>query len=235
MKMKKLIIIILSVLFGHTAKGQIKGNIDVDYSYGFSSAMGDFASRNINSSSSGFATWGFSRALTIGYELPNKKFSILLRTQTNSNILDAENYATALREELGGYWNVISGAYAQTGWYLGVNLPYTITPTAQLGLQIFGGRVLAGTPAVSVYEIGSEYWDVVIPNYSRSFGYQVGVEFKKRLYSTISITSNLDLIGTQMEFTNTKSYTVMGNIFNRTYTQPMNAINFRLGVALDVL
>lgn len=214
--------------------GQAKRAIYLDYSYGVSSPLGDFASRNINNDEAGFAKGGLSSSFTIGYDFIDKGFGILFKTQSHANFFNSNGYQRELNQTTTGYWTVYGGNYATSSFMLGAKKNINLTTKSTLDFRALLGLALCRTPQIESYESSLPYWFVELPTYASTLGYQLGLGYQYQANKRISIIASFEYFGASPEFGDITSYASSGSIFLNTRTQPMNVINTKIGVAVNL-
>lgn len=217
------------------ANAQSNRSVYLDYSYGISSPLGDFASRNFNNENAGFAKGGLSSSFTIGYDFTDKGFGLLFKSQSHINIFNADDYAKQLnRITDDGFWYVSGNFYSMSTFMLGVKKWVDLSPKSKLDARVLLGYAIAKTPQIEVYESFLPYWGVELAAYSNTIGFQIGLAYEYQVNKRLSLIANMEYFGASAEFVDIISYTSLGGIYSDTRNQKMNVINTRIGIGVNL-
>ncbi len=231
---KSLIIITVFLSLCTLAYGQANRVIYFDYSLGISSPLGDFASRNIDKDEAGFAKGGLSSSVTIGYDFIDKGFGLLFKTQSHVNAFNAIGYQRELNNTTTGYWTAYGDNYVTSSFMLGAKKNFNLTAKSILDFRALLGLALCRTPQIESFESTLPYWFVELPTYASTLGYQLGLGYQYQANKRISIIASFEYFGASPEFGDITSYASSGSIFLNTRTQPMNVINTKIGVGVNL-
>lgn len=219
----------------NNAKAQSNRSVYLDYSYGISSPLGDFASRNFNNSDAGFAKGGLSSSFTIGYDFNDKGFGLLFKSQSHINMFNADDYAKQLnRFTDDGFWYVSGNFYSMNTFMLGVKKWIDLSPKSKVDAHVLLGYAMAKTPQIEVYESFLPYWGVELAAFSNTVGFQLGLAYEYQINNRLSLIASMEYFGASAEFEDITSYTSSGKIYSDTRNQKMNVINTRIGLGVNL-
>ena len=218
----------------NNANAQSNRSVYLDYSYGISSPLGDFASRNLNNDEAGFAKGGLSSSFTIGYDFNDKGFGILLKSQSHVNLFNSNGYQRELNNSSTGIWSVYGDNYVTSSYLLGAKKIINLTSKSTFDFRALLGLAFCKTPQIESFESTLPYWFVELPTYASTLGYQIGLGYQYQANKRISIIASFEYFGASPEFGDITSYASSGSIFLNTRTQPMNVINTKIGVGVNL-
>lgn len=229
--MKNLFILITISLFSATnCLSQDKGYIAI--SLGSSAPTGDFASKDPDNNSAGFATSGAIFDISFGYKF-GKNFGIaaLLRGQANGT--DAQAIADEISKQNPG----ISGTVESGTWGIGVYMvggygSFPISEKVSFESRIMFGFLSATSPDINVNltGLGGSAWVKQKSASSSAFAHLIGVGFKYDAGRRICLLANFDYLGAKPEFRNVETTTSLGTSEKNTYSQSFGTINFGIGI-----
>jgi len=227
-----LIVLTLFLLTGTKCLSQDKGYIAI--SLGPSIPIGDFASKDANNNSAGWATTGAIFDISFAYKLGrNFGLSALLRGQANG--IDNDAFASELAKQAGGNWTVDSKAWSIGGLMFGAYGSFPISDKVSFDTRAMIGFLNATSPELNVTLNGSggAAWVKQSSVSATSFSYLIGGGFKFDVGHKICLIANLDYLGAKPEFRDVEVTSSAGGAPNKsTFSQGFGAINFGFGIGL---
>lgn len=211
---------------------QDKGYIAI--SVGPSIPIGDFASKNGNNSSAGWATSGAIFDISFAYKL-GQKFGLsgLLRGQTNS--IDNSALASEFVKQNGGSWTVSSKAWTLGGFMFGAYGSLPISDKVSFDTRAMIGFLNATSPEINttLNGTGGAAWLKQSSVSAISFSYLIGGGFKFNVNDKICLLANIDYFGAKPEFIDVEITSSAGGAPQKsTFSQGFGAINFGFGIGL---
>lgn len=206
----------------------------VGLSVGASIPIGDFASKDKNNNSAGFATTGTIFDISFGYKL-GKNFGISALYRGQVNPTDADAFAAIFQNQYPGIsWTVDSKSWSAAGFLFGC---YGSFPIGTSGQTSFETRALIGFLSATTPEINitgrfgtTSAWIRQSSATATSFSFLLGMGFKFNVGNKICLLTNLDYLGAKPEFTDIKITDSTGGSSVETVTQSLETINFSVGI-----
>ena len=232
--MKKGSVLIVTFLrFVVIAFSQDKGYFAI--SLGPSIPLGDFASKDMDNESAGFAKPGAIFDLSFGYKLgKNVGVTALLRGQSNK--LDGNAISNEMSKQLP---DDVSEQTKVGSWAIGAFLAgvYSSIPVAK---QVtFETRLMMGVLSVKAPEIlidltgpGGTAWVKQKSASTTAFAYLAGIGIKYDAGKRVAVLANIDYLGAKPQFDNVEITTNLLDLQNETndYTQDFGSINVSFGI-----
>lgn len=221
------------LLITYYSFSQDKGYVAI--SLGPSIPIGDFASTDLNNSSSGLAKTGAIFDITFAYKLgTNMGLTAMLRGQSNpvdnQSLLDQLN-----REDPTISWRVDSKNWGIGGFMFGGYGSFAIaTGKTSFEWRAMIGFLSASSPdlTLSGTQNGISAWAKLNSTTSTSFAYLIGAGFKFNVGAKICLLTNLDYMGSSAEFKNARTTNSAGTFSEETISQKFGTINFGIGIGL---
>jgi hypothetical protein len=233
-RLAALLFLVIQIIAINQANAQSNRSVYLDYSYGLSSPLGDFASRNFNNEEAGFAKGGLSSSFTIGYDFIDKGFGFLFKTQSHVNVFNAVGYQRELNKTTTGYWTAYGDNYVTSSLMLGAKKNINLTPKSTLDFRALLGLAICKTPEIEAFESSLPYWFVELPTYASTLGYQLGLGYQYQVNKRLSLIASFEYFGAAPEFGDITSYASSGSIFSDTRSQKMNVVNTRIGIGINL-
>jgi hypothetical protein len=229
---KTTILFAVAALIATTCFSQDKGYIGI--SLGPSIPINDFASRDGNNNSAGWATTGANFDITFVYKLGKSLgLSALLRGQANS--VDNIAYSNELTKQVGGSWTVDSKSWTMGGLLFGGYGSFPISDKVSFDTRAVIGFLNATSPELNLTLNGSggAGWVRQSSVSANSFTYLLGAGFKFGVSNKICLLANLDYLGAKPEFRDVELTSGSGGAPTKyTFSQKFGTINFGFGVGL---
>lgn len=229
--MKNLIILFaMSLLTATNCFSQDKGYVAI--SLGSSTPIGDFASKDPNNNSAGYAKSGAIFDISFGYKFgKNFGISALLRGQANST--DAQAIADQIsRQNPGVSGTVESKTWSIGGYMVGGYGSFPISPKISFDTRLLFGFLSAISPEITVNLVGpgGTAWVKQNSSSSSTFAYLIGAGFKYDVGKRICLLANFDYLGAKPEFSNVETTSSTGSSSKSTFSQSFGTINFGVGI-----
>jgi hypothetical protein len=217
------------LLLASNVYSQDKGYIAV--SLGPSIPTGDFASKDMDNNSAGFAKTGAIFDISFRYKLKNN-FGVTAILRGQANQLDAQAIADEMSNKFG-----ISGTVKTNSWGIGGLLVggYSTIPVAkQLTFEsrLMIGFVTASSPDISInFNIMSESgWVKQNTVTSSAFAYLAGVGLKYDAGKRVCLLANIDYLGAKPKFKDVETAFSDGTLEKDTFTQQFGSVNVGVGI-----
>jgi opacity protein-like surface antigen len=228
-----LTLMVILLLNTFTSFSQDKGYIAL--SLGPSFPLGEFASKDMDNESAGFAKPGAIFDLSFGYKLgKNVGVTALLRGQSNK--LDGNAISNEMSKQLP---DDVSEQTKVGSWAIGAFLAgvYSSIPVAK---QVtFETRLMMGVLSVKAPEIlidltgpGGTAWVKQKSASTTAFAYLAGIGIKYDAGKRVAVLANIDYLGAKPQFDNVEITTNLLDLQNETndYTQDFGSINVSFGI-----
>ncbi len=229
--MKNLFILLIISLFSATnCLSQDKGYIAISISS--STPSGDFASKDPDNKSAGYATSGIIFDISFGYKF-GKNFGIASLIRGQANGTDAQALADELSKQNPGLNGTVeSGTWSIGGYMAGGYGSFQISEKASFESRIMFGFLSATSPDINVNLTGSggSAWLKQKSASSSTFAYLFSVGFKYDVGERICLLSNFDYLGAKPEFRNVETTTSLGTSDKSTFSQSFGTINIGVGI-----
>jgi hypothetical protein len=226
--------LVSSIALQSAAQGE-KGFVGL--SLGPNVPMGNFNSRNVNNGEAGFARTGGSFDISAGYKLGGSHFGITAMLRAHSNSYDVQPLVEDLKFQAPQVnWNVESSAWRMGGLLLGGFGSIPISEKVYFDARALVGIVNATSPQINI--TGSDatetFWVKRDARTARSFAYLFGAGFKFDIAPKWYLLTNIDYIGTTVEFPNIELTSSLGDRQRFGIEQEMASFNLSVGVALKL-
>lgn len=230
--MKNLLSLILILLLNTIGLyAQDKGYIAV--SLGPSIPLGDFASKDIDKESAGFAKTGAIFDISFGYKLgKNFGVSALLRGQANKT--DAQAMANEMVSKIPFEMNVRVESQA---WSLGALMvggygSFPVEKKFSVESRLMIGFISATLPKVTfdLSDADGSGWVKRSSTTGTSFAYLIGAGIKYDAGKRVSVLANIDYMGANPEFSDVEVTNSIGDYSKNTFSQKYGSINIGFGV-----
>jgi hypothetical protein len=200
-------------------------------------AIGNFASKDYDNPSSGWANPGFSFSMTLDYKLGKGNWGISALSRSQVHLFDAQAYANELAAKMSGaYWIVES-----SGWGLNSLLVGGFGSVPISSKVSFNGKALLGYTTVTQPDItsigyvgGNSFWVKQSTSAAISFSYMLSTGFKFELGKKYLLLTGIDYLGAAPEFSNVEILSSDGDRTFDTWRQNISTINLNLGVAIKL-
>lgn len=233
--MKKLLLSITLSIFSYIYSfSQNKGVVSI--SLGPSIPIGEFASKDINNSSAGYAKTGALLDISFSYKL-GKIFgvSVLLRGQTDN--LDNAAFGIDLANQTGNNWSVSSKPWSMGGLMFGGYGSFLVSPKVSFDAKAMIGFLRVTSPEINTTLSGSggSGWLKQNSVVATSFSYILSGGFKFDIGKKTCLLTNLDYLVSKPEFRNVEVVTSLGGAPQiSTFRQNIQTINFSMGIGLKL-
>jgi hypothetical protein len=230
--MKNLLFFILIItLTGSASLAQDKGYIAV--SVGPSIPTGDFASKDMGNESAGFANTGAIFDISFGYKIgKNFGVSALLRGQANNADAQAISDEMAKRLTPGINNTVSAGSWGVGGLLVGGYASFPIIKQLSFESRLMTGFVSATSPGMTI-NLSSQSSSAWVKQSSSSgigLAYLAGIGIKYDVASRVCLISNIDFLGSNLQFDDVELTNSLGAVEKNSYTQTFGAVNIGFGV-----
>jgi hypothetical protein len=194
--------------------------------------VGDFASKDIDNQSAGFASSGAIFDINFTYMVNNNwGFTASLRGQ--SNPFDDDAYETALENDNPGTtWTINSEPWGIGGLLIGGVKQMPISENSIFEVKAMFGFLRAVFPNVEwsgkqgIFEPKGKIHSTT----ASALSGLVGVGFRYNITSVLALTANLDYLGARPEFRDVETVTNYNTVQRETFRQKFGAINFGVGL-----
>lgn len=232
--MKKCILSLafVSCIVLHAVAQDEKGFVGI--SLGPSIPMGNFAVRSLVNDNAGFAKLGASFDVVAGYKLGGSHFGITAMLRAQAHAYDTQPLAENLTFQAPTVnWNVESPAWRIGGLLLGGFGSIPISEKIYVDARAMAGLVNATLPQLYITgtDLAETTWVKRDASTASSFAYLVGAGFKFNIAPKIYLLTNIDYVGTSVEFTNVGLTTSIGERVTYGFEQDMATMNLSVGVA----
>ncbi len=236
--MKKLFVLTsLSILLSPFSYSQITGDRGyVGLSVGPNIPTGDFASKDINKPTAGWAKTGYVADVSLAYNVA-KNFAVIGMLRTQGNSVDFEPLLTELSIQNPS----ITWAIPPSSWNLyslmgGGQMELPINMSASFLLKVMAGIANISSPEIKI--VGSQGYNsasVTIESSSANASILLlGGGFKIALNENIGLLLNLDYSKTTPQFTNVKTTSAFAPTTTQTFSQPYSTYNLSVGIAFTI-
>ena len=226
-------ILLLAVTLGVTISSiyaQDKGYLVVGL--GTSSPLNDFASKNTNNNSAGFAEQGLAFDLSFGYKL-SKYFGVAALLREQINAVDPQPITDEISKQLPAY-NV---SVTTTGWNIGGYMlggygSLSINEKSSIETKLICGFLTSKSPSIKaeVTNATSSFWQKQESTSSKSFAYLFGLGYRFSPTKHFCMSVNFDYLGANPEFSGVVTTNSSGDISKDTWNQKMGTINYTLSI-----
>jgi len=227
MKKALLIMALISTSFVFS---QDKGYLVV--AFGTSTPLGDFAGKNINNNSSGFANQGVAFDLSFGRKL-SKYFGIAALVREQINSVDAQAIADGFSKQQPTYSNSVN----ITGWTLGGYMlggygSFPINDKMSIDTKIICGFLAAQSPSITVNlnDGVNSLWVKQHSASSTAFAYLFGVGYRFNPAKHFCLSANFDYLGANPQFSGVVTTDNSGGRSVDTWSQKFGTINYTIGI-----
>jgi len=228
------ILICLLLLSNNIVLAQDKGYIAV--SVGPSIPIGDFASKNINNVSAGFAAGGAIFDISFAYKF-GKNFGLSAMLHGQANGIDEVALESSYNKQIGGSWNVRSKPWSIGGLMFGAYGSFPISEKVSFDTRAMVGFLSATSPELNITLNGSggAAWVKQSAETALPFSVLLGGGFKFDVRKRVCLLLNMEYIAAKPEFRNVEITSSNGGApETSTYSQSIRAINFGFGLGLRI-
>lgn len=231
--MKKLIILFLfisQISFGQSVNRQLVG-----LSAGPSFTLDDFARKELNDSTSGFAKTGIALTFNYAYRITHN-FGLQLIINYSGNSLDKVSYKDQLEEAHPGYGVSVESNqnWSSGGIFLGPYLRFPLTDRLSWDFRASAGYFGSYSPNVTIFttkkddlnEKGEYY---LASSRAYSFAYLVGTGLKYQMESYYVLLFG-DYVNSSIEFKDATGWDWDGEPYTTTFDQRINYLSVTVGV-----
>ncbi|HYG14902.1 MAG TPA: hypothetical protein VEC12_04045 [Bacteroidia bacterium] len=234
--MKTKILIVILFLFGsgklYSQEDLETHNAFIGISLGPSMPVGDFASKDIDNQSAGFASSGAIFDINFTYNISrNWGFTASLRGQ--SNPFDENAFENELENENPGtLWTIHSEQWSIGGLLIGAVRGIPISEDSRVEIRAMFGFLRATLPNVEwtgrqgLIELSGKTYSAS----ASAFTGLIGVGYRYNITSMLALTVNADYLGAQPEFRDVKTATNYNTVRRETFRQKFGSINFGVGL-----
>ena len=232
LQMKNLItltaIVLLSFSYGFS---QDKGYIGI--AVGPSIPTGDFASKDMNNESAGFAKTGAIFDITFAYKL-NKNFGVTALLRGQANKLDAQAVSNEMSKQMPPEFSntVRTGSWGIGGLLVGGYSTIPIAKQLSFESKLMLGFISATSPDVTINlsGYGETAWVKQNSVSSTAFAYMAGIGLKYDAGKRVCVLLNVDYLGSNPKFDNVETTSSDGEMSKDSYSQAFGTVNFGFGV-----
>jgi hypothetical protein len=227
---KNFILLALAVLCISNGLAQNKGYVAI--SIGPSIPVGDFASTDANSESSGFARPGAIFDISFAYKL-GKNFGIAALLRGQANRVDTEAFENELNRRTGSRWTADSESWTTGGLLFGGYGSFPVSPKTSFETKALIGFLNATSPElyVTLNGSGGTGWVRQSSETATAFSYLLGAGFKFDAGKKICLLVSVDYLGSKPEFSDVTITSSNGGAAQKTtISQSIGTINFGFGV-----
>ena len=197
--------------------------------------MGDFASKDADNNSAGWANTGAIFDISFAYKLGEGNFGITALLRGQANFLDTDALTNELfLQEPSVNWAVESDAWSVSGFMIGGFRTFPMSEKVSFDTKILIGFSSASSPELTITDINSTAWVIQKSSSATSFAYLLGVGFKFSVGNRIYLMTNIDYFGSKPEFSNVETIASDGSIYIDTWSQSISTINLGFGIALKI-
>lgn len=210
---------------------QDKGYVAV--SLGPSIATGDFASKDMNNNSAGFANTGAFFDISFAYKL-GKNFGVTAILRGQANNVDAQAISNEMSKQ---FTSDISNTVRTGSWGVGALLTggYASFPIANkwsFESRLMIGFITSTSPDITINLSSPSGSGWVKQNSATGvgFAYLAGVGVKYNVGKKVCLLANFDYLGSNPEFEDVEMTNSVGNLEKNSFTQTFGTINMGVGV-----
>jgi len=236
--MKKILIIILVSLTIYTYAQEKKTYIGL--SMGASIPVGDFASKNLDNTSAGFATTSSSFNLSFASKLGDGNFGLAGMIYSHFYDIDDNIWATAIatKEQTPSEvrWSVLNnGSWSVMGLMLGGFSSFPLSEKVSFDTRLMLGMGQTTSPEVAIRRSSpsESIWVKQSSASAIALSYSVGLGFRFNINDKISILTNIDYFGTNPSF-NTELIDSKGKKEIKNFSYSLSSINPTVGIAIGL-
>ncbi|MFN9711273.1 MAG: hypothetical protein ACK55K_07700 [Bacteroidota bacterium] len=231
--MKKLSVLSLIVmLFTINAFSQDKGYVAVSLGAGI--PTGDFASKDMNNRSSGFAKAGAIFDISFAYKL-DKKFGIIAMLRGQAHKTDAQAMAEEMIKQMP--FDNISISTQSESWSIGAILvggygSFPIEKQLSFESRLMIGFLSATAPKATFNLSTPEgtAWVKQSSATGSAFAYQIGAGLKYNAGKRVCMLVNIDYMGATPKFKDVEVTSSIGYDEKNDYFQSLGSFNLGVGV-----
>lgn len=228
--MKNATLLLLATLFYSTlSNAQNKGYIAL--SFGSSTPVGDFASKDPANNAAGYAKSGAVFDVSFVYKLgKNLGIAALLRGQANT--VDAQEMADFIARQYPGVSvSIESKTWSIGGYMVGGYGSYPVSEKLSFETKVLFGFLSATSPQIDYFLVGpgGSGWVRQASASASAFSYLFGAGFKYDVSKRICLLAQFDYLGSKPEFTGVQTTNSTGYYNKSTFSQSFGTINFGIG------
>jgi len=233
---KALKLLILLVILPFITLAQSSKRQYVGLSIGPSIPLSDFARKDLNDSTSGFAKTGVALNFTYAYRFSHN-FGMQLVVNYSGNKLDNIAYADGLMKAHPGYGVTVESTqnWSSAGAFGGPYFRFPIGDAFSIDVRGLIGYFGCNSPKATIYttninnpsDKGTYYRE---SSRSTGFGYLLGAGFKYR-YSHYYLTAFADYIGSELYFNEVTGWNWDNEPYTTSFAQKINYLSLTLGLA----
>jgi opacity protein-like surface antigen len=228
-------LIVALLLFVFQVFSQDKGYIAV--SLGPSIPLSDFASKDIDKESAGFAKTGAIFDISFGYKI-GKNFGVAALLRGQANKTDAQAMADEMGNKLSFQVDtkVESKSWSIGAFMLGGYATVPLEKKLSLESRIMFGIITATYPNVTFTFSDAEESVLVkrTGSTATSFAYQIGAGIRYDVGKRLCLLANFDYLGSNPEFKDVETTAETSTSFERiskdTFSQSFGTFNIGVGV-----
>lgn len=223
------VLIFCSATFSYS---QNKGYVSI--SIGPSIPIGDFASKDVNNNSAGFAKTGAVLDISFAYKL-GKNLGVCAMLRGQADNFDNAAFGNVLAIQTGVNWSVKSNPWSIGGLMFGANASYPINKKISFESKAMIGFLRVASPEINttISGTGGANWVKQNSVVSTSFSYLLCGGFKFDIGKKTCLLTNLDYLVSKPEFRNVEVTSSNGGAPQlSTFRQSIQTINFSIGVGL---
>ena len=228
--MKKNLFLLLVILFNFL-QGFSQNKSMVSISMGPSFAVGNFANKNPNNSTSGIATTGVVFDIHFTHLL-NENLGIAAILRGQSNATDAKAIEDEMKKMYPQVqWSVQSNYWGIGGLLFGGFGTWPLYNKCSFDAKFLIGIANATSPEITITGKSalSTEWVKQNSTPSNTFAFMPGVGLNVHPTNRISILLNLDYLLANPDFINVNTYSSTGQLVKYAFSQKMETINISLG------
>jgi hypothetical protein len=230
--MKNLLTLMLILMFNTFASfSQEKGYIAI--SIGPSIPTGEFASKNMDNESSGFANTGAIFDISFAYKL-NKNFGLTAVLRGQANEVDAQALSKEMSKQL---TSDITNSVSTGSWGIGGLLVggYATVPFAkQLSFEsrLMLGFITSTSPdmTINLSSPNGSAWVKQSSATAPAFAYLAGIGIKYDVAKRVCLLTNFDYLGANPQFVDVETTNSLGGLGKNDFTQAFGSVNIGFGV-----
>ncbi len=225
-----LLLFILTSTFVSNCFSQDKGYIA--FSFGSSTPIGDFASKDPNNDAAGYAKSGLSLDISMGIKFgKHLGMSALFRGQANST--ETQAIADQITKQNPGISGTVeSNAWSIGGYMIGGYGSFPISEKVSFDTKVMFGFLTATSPEIllNLNGPGGTAWIKQHSSSSSTFAYLVSAGFKYDVGNRVCLLANFDYLGANPEFNNVETTTSNNGSSKTSFSQSFGTINLGIGI-----
>jgi hypothetical protein len=230
--MKNYLLLVLFLVFTTIHSfAQDKGYIAI--SVGPSFPTGDFASKDMDNESAGFAKTGAIFDLSFGYKI-GKNFGVSALLRGQSNKVDAQAIADEMSKQFTSdiTGTVRTGSWGVGGFLVGGYGSFPVAKQLSFDSRLMVGFISATSPDMTINLSSSDGsgWVKQSSASGTAFAYLAGIGLKYNAAKRLCVLMNFDYLGAKPEFEDVETTSSMGDYGKSTYSQTFGSINIGFGV-----